>query len=148
MSPPTGRGDGDPVRLLEQTIDVDSSAPARARAAIESLGGWLSLNELDDLQLLVSEVASNAVRHGGRGPIQLEISKSPGSIRVAVTDRGDGFTPGRIEPSIYQGSGWGLFLVEQLSGDWGVTLDDGTTVWFELPIGSDVAMRLENGETA
>jgi anti-sigma regulatory factor (Ser/Thr protein kinase) len=147
MSPTGGRDDGDSVHLVERTFDVDSTTPARARETIEVLEGSLTQAEFDDLQLLVSEVATNAVRHGRRGPIRLTVSRSPRSVRVAVTDRGEGFAPGQVEPSMYQGSGWGLFLVQQLAGDWGVTRDDGTTVWFELPVDLEGAVRLENRET-
>jgi hypothetical protein len=34
---------------------------------------------------------------------------------------------------MYQDSGWGLFLVEQLSDRWGVEqIGQATTVWFEI----------------
>jgi anti-sigma regulatory factor (Ser/Thr protein kinase) len=148
MTSPTGRDDDVPVLLMERTFDVDSTAPARARQAVETLSEILSQEELDDLQLLVSEITTNAVRHGGaRGPIRLVVSRLSGSIRAAVTDQGDGFVPGPVEPSLYQGSGWGLFLVQELAGDWGVTRDDETTVWFELRVGPKEALRLESGET-
>jgi anti-sigma regulatory factor (Ser/Thr protein kinase) len=132
--------------MMERTFDIDSTAPRRARAAVETLSGWLSRAELDDLQLMVSEITSNAVRHGGRGPIRLVVSRLAGSIRAAVTDQGDGFIPVAVEPSLYQGSGWGLFLVQELAADWGVTRDDGTTVWFELPVGSAGALTSDVGE--
>jgi anti-sigma regulatory factor (Ser/Thr protein kinase) len=145
----TGGGPGrqGPVLPMERTFDVDSTAPARAREAVHALAGWLTREELDDIQLLVSEITSNAVRHGGGGPIRLVVSRLPGSIRVAVTDRGDGFTPAAVEPSFYQGSGWGLFLVQELAGEWGVTREDGTTVWFELPVGSEGGRTFEGGGT-
>ena len=143
----TGGGPGGqgPVQPMERMFDVDSTAPSRAREAVHDLAGWLTRDELDDVQLLVSEITSKAVRHGGGGPIRLVVSRLPGSIRVAVTDRGDGFTPGAVEPSFYQASGWGLFLVQELAGDWGVTREDGTTVWFELPVGSEGGGRTFEG---
>jgi anti-sigma regulatory factor (Ser/Thr protein kinase) len=147
MTQPAGGGERGPGPLMDRTLDLDSKAPARAREAVGFLSDRCSLEELDDLQLLVSEITSNAVRHGGRGPIRLTVSRLPGAIRVAVTDQGAGFTPEHVEPSLYQGSGWGLFLVQELAAGWGVTRDDGTTVWFELRFGSEGAAGFESGET-
>jgi hypothetical protein len=49
-----------------------------------------------------------------------------------VTDIGPGFQARPRRPDDDPGSGWGLFLVEQLSDRWGVELNGATQVWFEL----------------
>src|SRR5919197_93414 len=62
----------------------------------------------------------------------LMVQVGSGRIRVEVTDTGPGFDPQPLTPSMYQTSGWGLFLVDQLSDRWGVIRGDSTRVWFEL----------------
>ena len=58
---------------------------------------------------------------------------APGDARHALDGLVDpGFVAGQPLPSMYQDSGWGLYLVEQIADRWGVTQDDGTCVWFEL----------------
>ncbi len=76
-----------------------------------------------------------SVRHAGLGPdatIGLRVDVLPERIRVEVSDPGPGFEPGGESPSIYQDSGWGLYLVEQVATRWGVELEDATRVWFEI----------------
>ena len=35
---------------------------------------------------------------------------------------------------MYQDSGWGLYLVEQIANRWGVKQEEGTVVWFEVDL--------------
>jgi anti-sigma regulatory factor (Ser/Thr protein kinase) len=81
----------------------------------------------------VTELVSNAVRHGGAGKeaqVVLHLALAPRCVRVEVCDRGAGFEPGR--PTPYGEGGYGLFLVDELASRWGVAHDDGTCAWFEL----------------
>lgn len=92
---------------------------------------------LDDVLLVVSELVTNAVRHGpGRGPIHLEVRRD-GVVRIEVQDQGEGFeAPARKlpDPGIPTG-GFGLSIVGRLSADWGITVRAGSTlVWAELPV--------------
>ena len=54
-------------------------------------------------------------------------------MRVEVADRGPGFDPRLADDRA--GSGWGLYLVDQLADRLGVSRTDGTTVWFEIDLG-------------
>jgi anti-sigma regulatory factor (Ser/Thr protein kinase) len=90
----------------------------------------------DAAQLLTSEIASNAVRHG-KEPIDVSMSVEEPGLRVSVFDRGSGFD--RDDLRFDQGLSLeaegrrGLQLVHALSSDWGVERsDDGTEVWFRL----------------
>ncbi|WP_321167669.1 ATP-binding protein [Baekduia soli] len=84
-------------------------------------------------RLLLSELVTNAVRHG-RGPavrVLLDASAGDGTLRCEIVDEGDGFVPtARTRPATEPG-GWGLHLVEALSRRWGVR-EGSTHVWFEL----------------
>lgn len=93
--------------------------------------------------LLVSELVSNAVQHGGpHGPtatVGLKVETRPDLVRVEVTDAGNGdLRPGN--GAIDLPSGRGLLFVETLASRWGCDrLPVGKTVWFELltPQGAD-----------
>jgi anti-sigma regulatory factor (Ser/Thr protein kinase) len=121
---------------LELELDRDVRAPARARAEVSERLDELDLDGVNSqvLVLLVSEVVSNAVRHSS-GPAESKIvlvaTATDKAIRVAVTDRGKGFTPRPRDPNRLQ-DGYGLYLLEKTASSWGVESSDGTTVWFEL----------------
>lgn len=87
-----------------------------------------------DALLLVSELVTNAVRHG-RGRIDLRIGRGPTWLDIGVHDGGAAM-PGPVElADPTQTTGRGLHLVEALAERWGVVLDrgrPGKTVWFEL----------------
>ena len=101
-------------------------AEARTRVC-DAIGG-----DIDTLRLLVSEVVTNAVRHGDSSrPLELRASWDS-EVRVEVSDRGAGFTPEPRSGPPDEPGGFGLFLVGQLADRWGVERDRGTTVWFVL----------------
>src|SRR5207253_1270255 len=90
------------------------------------------LEFLDSTGLRIILSADSRARRGGR---RVVIVPGPESgLRVEVTDRGPGFEPGSPLPSMYQDSGWGLYLVEQIADRWGVKQEEGTCVWFEVDL--------------
>jgi anti-sigma regulatory factor (Ser/Thr protein kinase) len=110
-------------------------AVSAARRGLDPLGPELGEQRLNDMRLLVSELVTNSVRHARSGTgdeLELEVSVSRQLIHVCVSDRGPGFEASPRTPDDDPGSGWGLFLVEQLSDRWGVELNGRTQVWFEL----------------
>jgi anti-sigma regulatory factor (Ser/Thr protein kinase) len=91
----------------------------------------------DDVALLVTELVTNAVRHGGAAmdrPLHVELMRDDGRIRVEVVDPGTAFeSPTRPVKGDSFG-GWGLYLVDQIAETWGVMpAPSGTCVWFEVP---------------
>lgn len=119
---------------MELELPSRPDSVARARQALGGLGDGVSPEMLEDLRLLVSEVVTNAIRHGetGQGPVRLRIVDDAGRVRVEVRDPGAGFFPPDIEPDPERPGGWGLWLVEQLADAWGISGDGGTCVWFEV----------------
>jgi anti-sigma regulatory factor (Ser/Thr protein kinase) len=119
--------------MLDLTLRPESRSVAEARMKVSAAIGPHLENGMDEtLKLLVSEVVTNAVRHGGAdGPVELHMSWNS-EIRVAVQDRGEGFSPAARAGAPDDAGGFGLFLVGQLADRWGVEIDDGTTVWFVL----------------
>lgn len=90
----------------------------------------------DTVVLLVSELVSNAVQHGGPygagQTVDLEVDVGQNRVRVEVTDVGASDPrPGNGE--VDHPSGRGLVLVEALASRWGYhRASVGKTVWFEL----------------
>ncbi|WP_235030682.1 ATP-binding protein [Nonomuraea solani] len=90
----------------------------------------------DDVVLLTSELATNAILHtrsGAGGSFTVTVISSETAVRVLVTDAGSDGPPCVCRTSPQSTSGRGLPLIEALSHRWGFTRQDGsTTVWFEL----------------
>ena len=114
-----------------------------ARRAIAENYPTLPDSLLEDLSLLVTELVTNAVRHGGATAdcaIQIEIQRRGDCIRVDVVDPGTDFDPPAAGSNGNSGGGgWGLVLVDRISARWGVhRLSSGKCVWFELPVGATI----------
>ncbi len=86
---------------------------------------------LDVVELLVSEVATNAMIHGA-GEVRVRVTVTGEVVRVEVDDDDPGIPVVR-PPSPTAEGGRGLALVTALSRDWGtLPRDGGKTVWFEV----------------
>jgi GAF domain-containing protein/anti-sigma regulatory factor (Ser/Thr protein kinase) len=114
-------------------MPADAASPSRARLVVgDVLRGWGLPRLVDAATLLVSELVTNAVRHAGTG-LRLDIMRLPAGVRVAVTDHAPQARAERQPVDVATEGGRGLFLVEELSDDWGTdTSDESKTVWFEL----------------
>jgi anti-sigma regulatory factor (Ser/Thr protein kinase) len=130
-------------QALEQVCGLHSSVAAEYPAECGSPGAARRLVSgamrlwgydgalLHSAELVVSEIATNAVIHG-RSPFGI-VARSTGSgVRVSVRDENP------VRPTVRDHgplapSGRGLKLVSELAGDWGVEAGgDGKTVWAEL----------------
>lgn len=98
----------------------------------DTLAGTLGPDALGQVVLLVSELATNAVRHSASPWFTVVLEVHEGLLHVEVRDWGRGLddVPGDRDPE--RAGGWGLFLVEQAADDWGLEVDRGTRVWFDL----------------
>ena len=117
-------------------LSGEADAVPLARRAVQELGSELEHELLENLGLLVSELVTNSLRHAdtpASASIELRAMVSLERVRVEVADRGPGFDPRLANDRA--GSGWGLYLVDQLADRWGVSRTDGTTVWFEIDLG-------------
>ncbi|MBT2390939.1 SpoIIE family protein phosphatase [Streptomyces sp. ISL-1] len=113
-------------------LDPEDAAPGRARRlARRALARW-GLEELSDsVELLVSEVVTNAVRYAER-PVTLRLLRTD-VLRCEVGDDSPQLPRQRRARDTDEG-GRGLFLVNRLARRWGATrLSTGKVVWFELP---------------
>ncbi|MER5883416.1 SpoIIE family protein phosphatase [Streptomyces sp. NPDC001941] len=113
-------------------LEPEDAAPGRARRlARRALARW-DLEELSDsVELLVSEVVTNAVRYAER-PVTLRLLRTD-VLRCEVGDDSPQLPRQRRARETDEG-GRGLFLVNRLARRWGATrLSTGKVVWFELP---------------
>src|SRR5919201_3120005 len=117
------------VKLL---LEAGPEAVSVARHSLNDFQGELGHELFEDMRLLVSELVTNSVRHADVSSVTLEVNVQADMIRCCVTDPGPGFEATERGPDDDPASGWGLFLVEQLSDRWGVELSGGTSVWFEI----------------
>ncbi|WP_395363135.1 SpoIIE family protein phosphatase [Streptomyces sp. YH02] len=112
-------------------LEPEDAAPGRARRlARRALVRW-DLEELtDSVELLISEVVTNAVRYAER-PVTLRLLRTD-VLRCEVGDDSPQLPRQRRARDTDEG-GRGLFLVNRLARRWGATrLSGGKVVWFEL----------------
>jgi histidine kinase-like protein len=112
-----------------------ADAPHAAREALEGvLAGHVSQESLDDARLMVSELATNSVSHGGALEglsLEMSVALLPSVLRVELADPVGGFDrPPPLDPAASEGRG--LALVGLLSTSWGIQAIPPATVWFEL----------------
>ena len=124
-----------PERELVVTLSGELEAVPAARRALQELAPVLEPELLENMSLLVSELVTNSIRYAGTpasASVELRASVFDDRVRVEVTDHGPGFEARARDPSTQHESGWGLYLVDQLSDRWGVSRVDGTAAWFEI----------------
>lgn len=114
-------------------LDPEEQAPGRARRLVRrALERW-GLEEMSDsVELLVSEVVTNAVRYAER-PVTLRLLRTD-VLRCEVGDDSPQLPRQRRARDTDEG-GRGLFLVNRLARRWGATrLSTGKVVWFEIAV--------------
>jgi phosphoserine phosphatase RsbU/P len=124
------------LRVREFAAESDSTRAAR-RFALEAAGP-LPPAAHDTLELLVSELATNAVIHGGT-PFRLAVARHTSTVIVEVSDTGTGEVSVH-DPAASDPHGRGLRIVARLAQSWGVHNNGpslGKTVWFRLEVASD-----------
>jgi anti-sigma regulatory factor (Ser/Thr protein kinase) len=131
---------------LDVHVPLDARAPATARSL---LAPWLrdrvAADVLDSVQLLLSELMSNSVRHSGASAGDLAVVRvrlTRDTIRLEVEDPGRGGVIAPRSPNLQRGDGYGLNVVQALSRRWGApkrVAAGGTRVWAQLARGPLVA---------
>lgn len=126
-------------------LSYDSAGPAdEVRDDLrDHLARWQAAEFADDASVVVSELVSNALRHG-RPPVRVACAlrrRSPdgAALRIEVADAGASFDTTVVRarwrhPSFtLEESGRGLFLVDALASRWGdEPTRNGHTVWADL----------------
>lgn len=119
---------------LSLTLVPDETAPSRARTAIRAFSLGLSPHVLRDVQLVVSELVTNAVLHGPRQGIRVELElRGRDDVRGEIVDQGAAGAP-EIRAAEDDPRSFGLRVVDGITTSWGVHAGS-THVWFELSPG-------------
>lgn len=112
------------------------------RAAVAQLSRWGMPVAADEAELLVTELATNVVKHVGEGtPASLILEWRGERLRLEVHDKS------RAVPSLATADcdaecGRGLHLLAALAVDWGTVLTAaGKAVWCEISIGTGRSCR-------
>lgn len=117
---------------LDMMLPSTPEAPGHARRLITSfVAGRVPRAICEHAQLLVSELATNAVRHTSADSMRLCLALDADCLHVDVIDCGPGFEPPE-HPAPRSDGGFGLYLLEQTADRWGVVRNGAFRVWFEL----------------
>lgn len=150
---------GRACQIASCPLDPGATASGAARDFTRQiLGSWGLLMLAEDAAVIVSELVTNALRHGIRAPdvaplphppgpcgpvhdrVELILVRRPGEMVCAVTDPGAGH-PVMAAPDPCAEAGRGLHVIEALAAGWGWTRLDACkkAVWATLCVpGTDV----------
>lgn len=112
------------------------TAPGTARQFVRDHVRLLPAEQLEDVLILVSELVTNAVRHG-RPEIGLTLTLAPTTLTVEVRDGGANLPvlPPHAASAPGHTNGRGLIIVDALATTWGIRPNrraPGKTVWCEF----------------
>jgi serine/threonine-protein kinase RsbW len=114
--------------------DLSAARAARAHVAEDLARRGVPDSRADDILLVASELAANAIRHG-RPPAILRLDYSAATVRVTVSDHGVSGEPAVLDAATDMGHGRGMAMVQALADEVGWHRDgDRLDVWAEFPI--------------
>jgi hypothetical protein len=127
---------GEPDRLRLGLSPVDSAAATARRLVDRAMAQWNLPALRDTARLVVTELVSNAVRHGtatATSAVEVTLARQADAVYVSVRDRSRRLPrPGGPVPPTVEG-GRGLLVVGIMSRAWGATPTvDGKVVWASL----------------
>lgn len=106
--------------------------PAARQFVLDCLATWRLRPEISsDAALLVSELVTNALRHGPP-PVYLDVALHADRIRISVADSSR-VQPRPLRVETWSESGRGLALLDATAAAWGIDVQPpGKWVWCEL----------------
>lgn len=111
----------------EVTLTLLAEKPSARIARQYVRQTWPDLDDdtTTDVELIVSELVTNAVRHGAP-EINLRLRRDPFAVDIAVLDHGEQMPPSSVtQADVTAEHGRGLFLIDNLASKWGVSPLDG-----------------------
>ncbi|GAA3815225.1 SpoIIE family protein phosphatase [Streptomyces phyllanthi] len=123
----------DPDSHVTWEIEAQDKMVGRARELVARQMEWWGLEEESfTTELIVSELVTNAIRHGGE-PITLRLIRDHNLI-CEVSD-GSSTSPHVRRAQDTDEGGRGLYLITQLTQGWGTRYGErGKTIWAEQPL--------------
>ena len=115
---------------------------ARSASSVATVRAWLrevlrrkvGSEVLDTAELLISELATNAVLYGAGEQIMVRLTVD-GELEASVHDQDVTRSPRLGDPAPGDARGRGLVLVHGLATSWGTRVaGSGKWVWFRLPV--------------
>jgi anti-sigma regulatory factor (Ser/Thr protein kinase) len=104
-----------------------------------AIAGVVDAQTSNELTLVLSELATNAVRHAGT-PFEVVVAADD-PVRIEVLD---GSTDDLVARDASDAGGRGLPIIDQLCDRWGVRLvDEGKCVWCERDLSAAHPMGIE-----
>jgi anti-sigma regulatory factor (Ser/Thr protein kinase) len=125
------------VVAVDHRFDADGLYALRAELAAHADHLGATAQEIHDLLIVASELATNAIRHGGGGG-RLRMWRDGSHLRCLVTDQGPGMVDpeaGTTTPEPRAVSGRGLWIARQVCSE--LTVDtgpDGTTILIAIAL--------------
>lgn len=122
--------------MVQLTLKSEPRAAALARRHVRDLP--LDEETVEVVALLVTELVTNAIRHGRAGDgtnIRVDLGMvGTDLVRVDVVNDGPAFEQPapRERPEPGASGGLGLHLVESLAERWGIEGNGSTKVWLEV----------------
>jgi len=112
------------------------------RAAVRQLGRWGMPAAAEEAELLVTELATNVIKHVGEGATATLILECRGEVlRLEVHDKSRA-APKLKAAGCEEECGRGLHLLAALAADWGTVITAvGKAVWCEISSGAGRACR-------
>lgn len=125
--------DGDHAASSRMFLPVSESVRASRSHVVAALRRLDADHLVHDATVIVSELATNAVRHA-RSPFRVSVDESPGLVCISVQDVGDDHAGlPTIAPDDHAIEGRGIAIIDALAHSWGYdALEDGTIVWAQL----------------
>lgn len=112
-------------------LAASTTSPAHGRRFVRELLSDADRALVADVELLVSELVTNAIIHTDSEP-RLEVQLQRDRIRVEVYD-GDPSPPVERDSAIHEAGGRGIRLIHELSSRWGsAPSGSGKVVWLEI----------------
>lgn len=122
--------------ITHRTFPPDVASVRAARQFVLAAIGDASADQRDLVSVMVSELAMNAVEYA-RTRFEVSVEVTGHRLRVEVTDSGGGTVQAQPPPPASSPHGRGLFIVDELSDDWGVSPSPGAagkSVWFAVAL--------------
>lgn len=113
-----------------------SQVSACRHGVLGKLRAWKTPVRLEDVELLVSELVTNAILYGSppagvEACVVVELEETAEGLLVRVRNNGSEWKPEAADPTDLTESGRGLLLVGELAESWGHEIGQGgTSVYF------------------
>jgi anti-anti-sigma regulatory factor len=121
-----------PARLSSGYPAVMASVVQARGMVATACDGWRLTPLAPIAELVVSELAGNAVRHAGT-PFRLSLTRTSRNLHIAVRDHADAMARLVGPAAEAEPGGRGLLIVEALSTGWGcIPVHDGKVTWATL----------------